>query len=137
MKSLRATGGPPGSLNPRALLLDDDLQVLGRQDQCTVAGAVAARRQVEQLGVEDRLPDRVGLERREGAVHRAVPGAEDIHEVLGRSIAEGKMAADGVQIHRGTEELVEPLARAPEGWRLEPGRRWNVLSEHPEHLADE
>src|SRR5947208_7386386 len=70
----------------RALPLDHHLEIFAGQDQRCVPRAIAALDQLEQLAGEGHLPVRVGVERREGLVHRAIPGSEDLDEMLRRPV---------------------------------------------------
>src|SRR5438067_2431139 len=121
----------------RALPLDHHLEIFAGQDQRCVPRAIAPLDHLEQLAGERRLPLRIGVELREGLVDRAIPGAEDLDEVLRRPVAEEEMAADRVDGQRLAEELVETLAHAPERGGLQAGGRRQVLADNLEHLSDE
>src|SRR5438270_8821698 len=76
-----------------AVPLDHHLEVLARHHHRFITGTIAALDELEQFAPEGRLPLAVAVQRREGLVHRAVPGSEDLDEVLRRTVAEGEMAA--------------------------------------------
>ena len=66
------------------------LQVRAGHHQRIGAGAVEARQQLQDFAFEPLLL--VGRQRGEGAVHRAVEGAEHVHPVLSRFVAEHELA---------------------------------------------
>src|SRR5438552_8366428 len=131
-------GGSTVSSTARAgaLPLDHHLEIFARQHQRSVPRAIAALDQLEQLAGESRLAFRIGIERREGPVHRAVPGAEDLDEVLRRSIAEEEVTAERVDGHRFAEELLEARTGAPERGGFEARGRRQVLADGLEQLPD-
>src|SRR6266850_7747867 len=83
----------PGRARRSAVPLDHHLEVLARHHHRPIPGTIAAPDQLEQIAPEDRLPLAVAVQRPEGLVHRAIPGAEHLDEVLRRTVAEGEMAA--------------------------------------------
>src|SRR5438067_5643383 len=76
-----------------AVPLDHHLEVLARHHHRSIPRTIGALDQLEQIASEGRLPLAVAVQRREGLVHRTVPGAEYVDEVLRRTVAEGEMAA--------------------------------------------
>src|SRR5258706_2566399 len=81
MEAMKGVATVRSPARVRAFPLDHHLEIFAGQDQRSVPRAIAALDQPEQLAGEGRLPFRVGVERREGLVHRAIPGAEDLDEV--------------------------------------------------------
>ena len=91
-----------------------------------------------QVGGQRRLPGRV--QRQEGLVHRAVPGAEHLDEVGRRAVAEDEAARRCTAMPRAPppNSLLDPGPRVPQSaGDCTPAGGGTCLPERPEELADE